>query len=453
MSKNNNNQRAKKTGKQAKDVNLKRALSVLSLPGTQQKYLEKVAKCIVAPDQARPMIFPSPVPGRMQTARFILTREVSGDTDLGIICAPDLNRPLMISHGAPVTAAASPINSSFETNHSGVPVGGKGFMQGCVLQDIQAIIAGVKFAGLSVHPDGAAVTANCNISCHSVHEDLTVELRLLNSDATTYISAGSVTLTSHGPTAALSGVSFGLGRGGYTLLVSGASGANLSNVIHVDWATPTGGTWSCSLTDTETSMDVFAPEWDSILSLSNDVRVAACSCLVTYVGSTLNNKGAISVCNAEEELPIKSSFYETCASRPHDKYEGRLASEGNTEGGAHWHYVPDSILTLESNPSQDKLARGYFGIKGKDANEPVKITCCYILNFYTTDPSHVMEFQPPFTGFSSLLSILRHQVPLVSSNDSHLTKIVKAAKLKAQQGLKYAVDNPAVVGRALSMLL
>ena len=90
--------------------------------------------------------------------------------------------------------------------------------------------------------------------------------------------------------------------------------------------------------------------------------------MVTYMGSSLDNAGQIAVCNADQGLPIvDGDFYTACASRPFDTYNGRLASVGQNEGGAHWHYVIDDPVNLSMrDPAErpDNFMVGYFGIKG-----------------------------------------------------------------------------------------
>ena len=146
-------------------------------------------------------------------------------------------------------------------------------------------------------------------------------------------------------------------------------------------------------------------------------------------------------------------------------YRGRLSSEGETEGGAHWHYVPDDPIQLILQDRRSFAAEmrqqpfGYIGVIGKHAGEVVRVECHFLVNFYSTDPSFAMTIQPAFRDFSSLLFALRTEVPLVSSNDAHLKKLAKlfhnGARKVADFGnssLRFIGDNEQNIARALALL-
>ncbi len=137
-------------------------------------------------------------------------------------------------------------------------------------------------------------------------------------------------------------------------------------------------------------------------------------------------------------------------------YRGRLASQGETQGGAHWHYIPNDPSQLMLNPdgvTDVTPPSGYVGVAGMDAaNGIVRVQMNIVLNFYTTDPSYSMKIQPPFGHFSSLLYVLRSQVPLVSSNDSHVQKALRWAKNASKSALKFGADNQEDLVKLASLL-
>jgi len=195
----------------------------------------------------------------------------------------------------------------------------------------------------------------------------------------------------------------------------------------------------------ENVFDVFFPEWDKILEVADKISIPFMDALVTFQGSTLNNEGAVAACACSEELdPLAGSYYSRVASRPFDSYEGRLASQGDTEGGAHWHLLHDDIRAYSLSRSEELITgpRGYIAVKGMDATQTVRVMVHLTLNYYTIDPAFNMVFQPPWGEADLLLYTLRSQVPLVSSNDSHLQKLVKLARKKAIQASRWAIENP-----------
>jgi hypothetical protein len=209
---------------------------------------------------------------------------------------------------------------------------------------------------------------------------------------------------------------------------------------------------SCSPVYDERVMDVYNPQWASLLADSKRARVVACDVLVTYEGSTLDNAGSIAAGNVDGNLLLaeEQTLYSKITSLPFDKYRGRLASAGQAEGGAHWHYIPnhDDELSGDLRFLDGDSPMGVIAITGLLPGQPVRIEAHYIVNFYSQLPQYSMRIPPPMSGFSPLLWILRTEVPLVSSNDTH--KIVKALKRGVRNGVDFVTD-PRVI-KALSML-
>jgi hypothetical protein len=209
------------------------------------------------------------------------------------------------------------------------------------------------------------------------------------------------------------------------------------------------------------NVDVFSliehhPDWDGLKNAARSMRVVAQDCLVTFEGSTLADNGSIAVCNSDEPLIFNSSPYNSIASFPFDRYRGRLASKGETEGGGHWHYVPSDarqLLLQDIDESPTNLPTGYFGIAGCDPLQPIKVEMNIVVNFYTLDPSYPMKIRPALDDFIELLYMLRKEVPLCSSNDGHLKKVVNFARKKVSELLQGGLDNPQHVAKALSTML
>jgi hypothetical protein len=206
---------------------------------------------------------------------------------------------------------------------------------------------------------------------------------------------------------------------------------------------PTLGTVTCSPAYDEKTMDVYYPDWSALISDSTQFRVVACDMLVTYEGATIDNSGSLAIANVDDELYIEDdrSLYSTLASLPFDKYRGRLASEGQTEGGGHWHFIPSSDDQLSGDSvdaRKDRLPRGLLGVAGYKNDQIVRIECHYMVNFFSHSPQYDMKFPPPITGYSPLLWMLRTEVPLVSSNDLH--GIIKNVKKGLGAGIDYLTD-------------
>lgn len=205
---------------------------------------------------------------------------------------------------------------------------------------------------------------------------------------------------------------------------------------------------------------VHFPDWSALLAASKRAQIVACDVLVTFEGSNLENGGSIAACNADDDLPIRGSFYNTIASQPFDMYRGRLASVGETEGGAHWHYIPDDLdaftmvdVTEAVLPVQ--RPRAYIGIQGKAVGQPVRIECHFIVNFLSHDPSYNMEISPCFSAYPHFLWVMRDLVPLVSSNDSHLKKIrsfARGAGTKLLKAKNFAQTHDKEIAKALGLM-
>lgn len=439
----------------AKRTELNKVINSVHMSGLSSRNLEKYAASIVDPGNAEPVLFPSPVPGRAGVARFPLVVEVSDMSDFAIRVSPELHNPLMISHSTGIPETTSPVGGDFSCSKSRVVslADEMEAIRGCVIS--MESVAGRRCLPLS---SVAGTTFTVELTLGELTQASRTEFLVYNGFTwvplwtsmswDTGKTTNSVPLTYLTTYTHFTFSMIAPSQGGVDSLGYGS----LDNTFTLR---PTVGTWTCAAAPAENIFDTFKPEWDALQSASEWMRIVAMDCLVTYQGSTLNNQGGIAVCNASENLPMANNYYDTIARRPFDMYEGRLASEGSTEGGAHWHYVPSSLDYLSPTPDTADTPTdmcGWVAIKGMDSSQPVRIIVHIVVNYFSLDPSYQMSYQPSYAGFSDLIHILRHQVPLVSSNDSHLKKLLKLAKSGAGKATKLAIDNPEMILKALTML-
>lgn len=418
---------------------------------------ELYAAALISPKDVGPVIFPSVTPSRCGAAMFPLVVEVTVPTDFGIIVQPSLSEPLQIT--SPTALAETNDSIYGRVQLSGGDVSVLDTDQPCTVQ--KQSVDGKECLPISASAS-ASISFNIKLLKALKSGSWTFDVYTHDSATGLWMSRASVATGSNdavpagplGPFTITSTVDY------YSFGYSNFNGANLMDYEYVITVV---GNATCA--PAGLGLLTYLPEWSTVLEASQRARVVAMDCLVTYEGSTLNNGGSIAVCNTDDDLAIRSSFYNTIASRPHDMYRGRLASEGETEGGAHWHYVPDSVdqLILQDRTSELSEVRqhpyGYFGIQGKTAAEVVRIEIHVMINFYSFDPSFVMSVQPPFTDFTALLYALRKEVSLVSSNDSHMQKLSKFLRSGAKKGLNlskagiaFSKNHEKDIGTALSIL-
>jgi len=410
------------------------------------------ANALISPKETGPVIFPSPTPSRCGAALFPLVVEVTVPTDFGIVVRPSLTQPLSITSDAALADSADPIYGAMQiVNTSMVKLE----------TDTPCKVQQQKVDGIIAMPlvTSAGATINVAASLQDTMKSGNYILHFMTHDSvsglwTTHPGVFNNSI-SHQVVNIIANLVIATTIDYYSFSISGATPSVNVYLLNYNISVNV-GLVSCA--PLGFGLRVYMPDWGLVLQASQRARVVAMDCLVTFEGSSLNNGGSIAVCNTDDELSISSNFYNTIASRPHDMYRGRLASEGETEGGGHWHYVPDS---LEQLAMQDATAEvtdpqqvpyGYFGIQGKSAGEVVRIEVHLMINFYSFDPSFVMSIQPPMTDFPALLYALRSQVDLVSSNDSHLNKIKKLMKKGIRGGVKFSKDHSADIAKALSLL-
>jgi len=406
-----------------------------------------VASHIVDPGHTPASLAPSLCPSRGGAVTFPIVVEVTGLAAFCVIVQPDVSRPLMITHSSPIPESNVSISGTLDKDY--------GSSQCVATAERDCIIESELLGGMHAMPLTSAAGCTLNITASILSGDFaTYALNLW-----IYSNPGGWVDTATGGSM-VGGGEFSVGVAipygstathyAFTLTPVGVTipGFALApaGVAHATYTIAIGsGTATCSGAVSENVFDIYAPEWGKILEVADKISIPYMDALVTYQGSTLDNQGAIAVCATSEEVSMTAgSYYTSVASRPFDMYEGRLASAGDSEGGGHWHLLHDNIAAYSLSVSENLITgpRGYFAVKGMDPTQTVRVMVHITLNYYTIDPAFSMKFQPPWGETDLLLYTMRTQVPLVSSNDSHLGKLVRLAKRKALEAGKWAVDNP-----------
>lgn len=413
--------------------------------GVGRARLMDFAEHVVQPDYRRPGFAPSLCPSRAGTVNFPLVIDVgssSSVSDFAIIVEPSISRPVRVSHLTDIVESNDGVNG-FADKVMGSYLCDMNATRGC---SVESVMVG----GRPAMPFSSA--AGCTMNVYSSFLDCdfaAAGVEFYTYDGSSWTGHGSTTQvvgggqninTGFAYTAAMTHYAFEVIPYGDTASGSLSAHARMAYSLNI-----TAGTATCQAgVYDESVFDIFYPEWSKILDVADKVSIPFMDCLVTYQGSTLNNQGSIAVCSASEELIPTTNYYSAIASRPFDRYEGRLASEGETPGGAHWHLLHDDIRAYSLTNSENIVTgpRGYFGIQGRAANQPVRVHVNITLNYYTLDPAFNMTFQPPWDNTSDLLWLLRTEVPLVSSNDDHMGKLLKLARKKVDQALKWVINNP-----------
>lgn len=446
----------KSLSKAQKQARARQALAdIKSEALVSEKELYSYAEHMIDGIKTGSRLFPSLIPERAASARLPLVVELNGSTDYGIIVTDSPNNPLRVTTSTGISEGAiTAYGTAVYAAESGVSWGGP------------SKIAWEAYSPTSSH-DIDVIGTKAPIGGY-------LELPFLSTSSPTM----TVSWKYYGEEPALVTIVFsdsGRGSTGTTVTNSmAAPGLNYTatgvivptsrNWFNVSCDKPgrvsfevmaTAGTWTPSPASYIGNMTEYRPNGlEQIMEDSFALNVVAMDLLVTFEGSSLNDQGSIAVCNASQPLQIVDSFYETVASMPYDKYYGRLAAKGDDPGGAHWHYVPSDIRALELQPTAElrPTSYGYVGIKGCAADQPIKVVLSLLVNFSTLLPGYSMDLRPSAHGFLDFLWLMRTEVPLVSSNDNHLKKLLSFAKRKAKQGVKFAINNPDKVVKALEYM-
>lgn len=441
---------SKNNTKAAKQDRARAAVNELKAYDRSFVHLQKMAELMIAPGEHAPKVFPQRFPGRLGAATFPLvishqSTAANPTPELTIIVSPDIKEPLRISRPTSVAFSAEPIGGRFVQS-----LGNAAAFFYTDPQSTQSSMIGGRVA-LPLRCDNIGGTTNVLFGQVASSAMWTISTYGWNGAAWVLLSTSGVVglgttdrniVTSY--TSTYTHISF-------EAVVTAGGNPHMPISLSFRLMPQVGNYSPSSAVYSEFVMDTYYPAWANLLSNSKYARVVAADLLVKYEGSSLENAGSIAVANIDDEFIVPNeSTYDMVASRPFDKYVGRLAPAGEDPGGCHWHYVPMSEFHLGNDgvETSERLALGVVGISGLQEDQVIRVVCHFTLNFYSESPEYKMVIPPPITGFSPILWYLRTQVPLVSSNDLH--SIVKSLKKGGAKALGFATD-PAVIS-ALSML-
>jgi len=211
-----------------------------------------------------------------------------------------------------------------------------------------------------------------------------------------------------------------------------------------------GGT---ALATTAQTVQTFAVPLASSIKQLESWRVTAQDILVTFEGDTLNDGGAIASARVPNTWSSTGpSVYTDLLALPYDRYDGPLKK------GTHVHWIPGSIDDLM--PINDVVQDRDFGyfkmVVAGTITHPgssVRVRVCTTVAYYSTDPSYGnMEWAPAPTDLGLLLHYVAAVIPAATENDTHLVKkLATFAGKNLKQGLKYLVENPAMLAKLAGM--
>jgi hypothetical protein len=407
------------------------------------RYMQELADQIVNPSEGVAKVFPSQTPGLAGAVTFPIMQEISGFENYLIRVAPDVDAPLMITHDATVAEGGSYGGDFFFSASPGNMASGN---NGCIVMGALYGSGADQHLALPIS-SAAGATVNLKISNLKFYDNTQqAQVFVQFFESGSWVSRGSTFITEN-ETKEISGVTVSSSATAFRLDPGNTYGHFSFSML------TTVGTFGCG-PRAENIMTAYEPDWHDILGVSERISIPAMDCLVTYQGSTLKNNGSIIAVNLREDVSSEGDYYATLSKKRYDKYEGRLASEGETEGGAHWHLQHNNLASYALHDPRLKIdtQRGYIAIKGADPTQPIKVHVNVCLNYRTDSPSFPMVHQPYWGEFSLLLHLLRDKVPLTSSNDNHLSKLINLGKKAASATARYALQNPEQLFHLLSLL-
>jgi hypothetical protein len=422
-------------------------------PERMHKYALKMLDPLGTPET----IFPSPVPCRAGSATFPLTVDVVNTgtlPDFGIIAQPDMDQPLRITHdGAPpLSGSTYGATAILSPGLGGYPQMMEGAFEDCNITP--EALGAFRRPGLPLVSNDIGAN-QFFIEMAATIEPWTGTFTLSGWDGSIWVDIYTTGALGAGVRSVAFNVAYGSAYTHFTVRATTVTGRKPFIFVTMQFAPNSGRLISCGTATDENVFDVYTPEWEALRLASNEWRIVAMMALVTYMGSPLNAGGSIACCNAPDDLHIHNGWYSTCASRPFDRYDGRLYSDSDDDGGAHWHYVPDDIPALrmlEADGPRASNMCGFFGIKSLAVGESVRVRLAVTVQFFSINPMYSMTFTPAITDFTPLLYAMREHVPLVSSNGAHLKKIKQYAKHAVKKGLDHALENPQAVAALLAKL-
>jgi hypothetical protein len=424
-------------------------------------HLSRYAEMLVAPDVSEPVRAPSLYPMRSALSRYTLNTTITGISDYGIIVRPTVSDPILISDALTI-APESDFEVDSRWTYVGVP-DPNGPMEMVFKsavddkQNLSRIIDGKQ--ALPLKADASGSNLDFIVTAGNGSGDWHYYLYAYDGTAWNLVEDSDKHAEDY--SSSHSGKQWNSNYTHYSLEVV----CQLSDLYTFQLEMKISSAKATSKENyNETNMKALTFPWKSALKAADAVKVTAMSCLVSYHGADLENSGDIAVCSAPPNLPITGGFYTTITERSYDMYDGRLASSGGQVGGAHWHMLPTSLDQLDFKDAglagiDDSTQVAYFGIRGMQPDQSVRLKFTAVLEFRTMDPTFHTSPAPPLQNFSALLYALHENVSTVSCNDKHGNKITKASKAALKTAMKAAhnvydnKDELEKVGSTLMKLL
>jgi len=400
--------------------------------------IQKMALSYIDPRSQSPFIFPSFAPVRTGAATFPLVFGLRAGVDVpsegALIVSPTLT-PALYSTTAEYPYSTETVYTNWTYNpwHTqGPSYNWKDVTWSRGDGSVQALHTYGGYPAFELYAKDLPGTSFVNYNMTRTRSDPStkVELFLWNSDSNSWYATGSILSDTAGVVNTLTLANYGTGPYTAFRLQATADGppACSDDVEVLLWIVPSGVELTCSPpTPNSFVMAPETPDWDSLFSDSEWFRVVAVSALVTYEGPLLTNGGSMGVCNTDEDLIPTTTWYNAVTSQPFDVYKGRLAPMGASPGGGHWHYLPSTVNEFSLLQQDYEGCKGVFAWSGF-TDGILRVQIDIVVNFHSKKPQYSMSIPPPFDGISSALYLLRKEIPLVSSNDTHTEKITKHLK-------------------------
>lgn len=446
------------TIKQLKEENKKlrakrKGLEEVAQAGTLSNYFKMLGAHMADPGCGTSPVFPSLTPGLAGSVTYPIIKELSGSDSYLIRVKPDFVTPLSTTATSSATAVGQLYGDwdILDSNSEIANIKGACMTYSTIYgQGVNAKVA---------LPIKVLTGSNVNVTLNNfafLDGTVAVDIAFWSWDGATWSTVSTFQGLTENSQQTLS---FAIPAGclGFRFEVVGARGFNAQGFGYYTYEIMASGptTFEC-FTGAENELIPSLPQWEDVLENSDYASIPAMDCLVTFQGTTLKNNGSIVSVNLRQDVPMEGNYYDTLAKKKYDKYEGRLASEGSTEGGTHWHLQHHNIAEYELRKPFEvgqSAPIGYIAIKGADPTQPIKVHVNITVNFRTDNPSFSMVKQPYWADFPLLLYVMRDKVPLVSSNDSHLKKVMGMVKDAGKTAARFALENPEKLAQLLALVV
>lgn len=406
---------------------------------------------MVDPSVGEAFVAPSSAPGRAGCSHYVQLIEWTGTTSdgrLNIEATPDFTAPLKVSHPDAIPRSALPI---------------AGYRKS-VLKPAELILEFTAKQVCEIAPRLIPATERDDVQWIPFSSDVNGTLTFGAVDAGSNMGYNVQILAWDGSTVTV--------LPGYLSSMSGGGNSNTTNAVpwlstythfgfvivpvqqgdtgsvEFSWrAAPTAPmVCTCAAAYDPLVYDVMVPEWSRLLEASDQAAVVAQTIMFTYDGPPAFGAGDVAGAVTDRNMAFTDS-YSSIAQRPHDSRIALVCGRGKKDDGIHIHWMPSDIRQIELSNSKNAAPSQtmYIGAKGIDPSySTIKIEAHYIVNYYSKDPSYNMRIQPPLHGFLPLLYYVRKEIPLVSTNSSHLKKLTGLAR----RAVHIALDNPEILGMA-----